>query len=168
MATTTSSTTNSALGVSRADHRQRPPLLTCGLASLLLVAMLLDAPSASSAAVFPRSQYGDGFPYFATPSGRIACEYGQYRRAPRGYRVTCTTYAGTVDGQDVWYVRPGGDARADVVLGNFPSEQLPRATYGITYRYHGIRCRLHRTRGITCRNRSDHGFRVSIQRQRTF
>jgi hypothetical protein len=136
--------------------------------TLALAIALTAAPAVASAASFPRSEHGDDFPYFSTPSGRVACEYRRYRNPPAGYRVTCTTYEGTIDGQATWYVRPRGRARADLIQGNFPSEQLPRARYGVTYRYHGIRCRMHRTRGISCWNRSGHGFRVSRERQTTF
>jgi hypothetical protein len=49
-----------------------------------------------------------------------------------------------------------------------PAVRGQAAEYGVTYRYHGIRCRGHRRRGIKCVNRSGHGFRVSVDRQRRF
>jgi hypothetical protein len=128
------------------------------------VVLALVAPPSASAAKFPESRYRHDFPYFATPSGRIACDY----RKAGGYRVTCTTYEGDPKGQETWCVRSSGRGRFERIQGNFPSEGLARARYGLTYRYHGIKCRIHRTRGIKCSNRGGHGFRVSLQRQTTF
>lgn len=68
---------------------------------IVVVLIALGAiPAVASAASFPRSEYGEDFPYFSTPSGRIACEYRRYRTSPSGYRVTCTMYRGSIDGQE--------------------------------------------------------------------
>src|SRR3954447_9734455 len=127
-------------------------------------------PTVAVAAVLPSSaqpmpgypEHVKDFPYFATPSGRIACEY-------RGGRVSCTTYKGSVErGQDVWEVRARGRGRYAPIKANFPSEDLPRAKYGVTYAYKTIKCRIDKTTGIKCWNRAGHGFRVSMEKQRVF
>lgn len=118
-----------------------------------------SAPASASGEQLPGLEDRDEFPYFATPSGRIACNYGRW--------IACTTYAGD-GGQDVWFVKPRGRSWYEEIEANFPSEDLPRAEYGVSYRYRGIRCRVHDTRGIRCVNRAGHGFRVSIEHQRRF
>lgn len=138
---------------------------------LVLVAAVASTGGIAQAAAFPTN---DAWPdrdnsYFATPSGRIVCGYFSFR----GHVVDCTNYAAGRNtagqiGQRGWQVRSRGRASAKVVLGNAPTQALPRARYGVTYRYHGIKCRVHRLRGITCTNRSGHGFRLSVERQRVF
>jgi hypothetical protein len=62
---------------------------------------------------------------------------------------------------------PRGRAYRYVLLGNPPAEAR-RAAYGVTYRYHGIRCRISKLRGIKCINADGHGFRISLQNQQRF
>ena len=112
---------------------------------------------------FPTSD--PGFNYFATPSGRIVCSYG-------GGGVDCTNFESgrTNDGelgQRIWTIEHRGHGTTKVVVGNAPDE-APKAEYGVTYTYKTIKCRIHRIRGIRCANRQGHGFRVSVERQRTF
>jgi hypothetical protein len=83
--------------------------------------------------------------------------------------VACTTYTGSVErGQDVWTVKPRGRGRYTPIEGNFPSQDLPRARYGVTYSYKTIRCRISESTGIKCWNKAGHGFRVSMESQRVF
>jgi hypothetical protein len=122
-----------------------------GLAmSVLTIAMI--APSSASAA------------YFRTPSGNIICGTGP--QALRG-AVSCTVLSeGDARGQKVWAMRRRGRVRVFRSNSNAPVE-VRVLRYGQTYRGFGIRC-ASRKRGLTCRNRSRHGFFLSRERQRVF
>ena len=102
--------------------------------------------------------------YFETPSGNIVCGTGP--QALRG-AVSCTVLSeADARGQKVWWMRRRGNAAVFFSMTNAPVE-FPALGYGRTYRGFGIRC-TSRKRGLTCRNRSDHGFFLSRQRQRIF
>jgi hypothetical protein len=47
------------------------------------------------------------------------------------------------------------------------SPQAKILVYGTTTRFGSMRCTSRRT-GITCRNKHDHGFTVSVEKQRVF
>ena len=51
-------------------------------------------------------------------------------------------------------------------LGN-PATDLPTLGYGRTWSFHGFACTSQRI-GLTCRNRSRHGFFLSRALERTF
>ena len=63
-------------------------------------------------------------------------------------------------------MRATGRARVFFLQANAPV-QVRVLRYGRTYRGHRIRC-TSRRRGLTCTNRSRHGFFLSCERQRVF
>jgi hypothetical protein len=114
----------------------------------LVIAMI--APSSASAA------------FFRTPSGNVICGSGP--QALRG-AVSCTVlWEGDARGQKVWAMRRRGRVRVFFSMTNAPVE-VRVLRYGRIYRGFGIRC-ASRKRGLTCRNRSRHGFFLSRERQR--
>jgi hypothetical protein len=101
---------------------------------------------------------------FETPSGNIICATG--RQALRG-AVSCTVLSEADSrGQTVWSMRRRGRANVFRSTTNAPIEN-PILGYGRTYRGFGVRC-TSRKRGLTCRNRSRHGFFLSRDRKRVF
>lgn len=133
--------------------------------ALIAVALTVVAVPSAEARDLPGFPENRGsFQYFASPSGRIVCGYAS---GPR-YSIDCTDYSGTERGQNFWKVRPRGRAWKGAIMANAPSQGLPRMRYGVAYHYHGITCRVHRTRGVTCRNRDCHGFTVSVERKSVF
>lgn len=134
----------------------------------LVAAVALAMAVAPSAGAAPFPGWGANPDYFATPSGRVACEYGTRHTVAGGTAVSCTDFSGSARrGQRTWSIKPRGRGRVFHVKANAPAE-AKRARYGVKYRYHGITCRIRRTRGITCKNRSGHGFTLSAERHRTF
>ena len=130
-----------------------------GLASLVVLSLI--APGTALAASLPADEDFDN--YFLTPSGKTVCVYSTYTG------VGCAVGGGY--GSTSYHVHPRGRADRQTVTrgprGN-PVTWLAKARYGVTYRYHGITCRIGKTRGIRCINRSGHGFRVSVEHQRRF
>ena len=132
----------------------RPPMsgrraLRAGVAVGALV-IAVAAPSSASAA------------FFRTPSGNIICGTG-----PQSFRggVSCTVLSeANARGQKIWAMRRRGRVRLFRSNSNAPIE-VRVLRYGRTYRGFGIRC-ASRRRGLTCRNRSRHGFFLSRDRQR--
>jgi hypothetical protein len=117
---------------------------------ILFIAM--TAPSSASAA------------FFTTPSRNIICGTG-----PQAFRggVSCTVLSEAgARGQKIWAMRRRGRVRVFFSMSNAPVE-VRVLRYGRTYRGFGIRC-ASRKRGLTCRNRSRHGFFLSRDRQRVF
>jgi hypothetical protein len=104
--------------------------------------------------------------YFQTPSRNIVCGTGP--SAFGGYAVTCTVFseANRRRGQKIWALRSRGRARVFFSMSNAPV-QVRVLRYGRTYRGYGIHCTSRKV-GLTCRNRSQHGFFLSRQRQRVF
>jgi len=130
---------------------------------LLIALAALGLPSVASADPLPSNEHFDN--YFLTPSGKTVCEYG---KVAGRYHVACAVGGGY--GSTSYGVRSRGKAYTQTItgdLGEIPS-LAAKARYGVTYRYHGITCRIRKTRGIRCINRSRHGFRVSVERQRRF
>jgi hypothetical protein len=135
------------------------------LSTLVTVAAVVLVPAAGSqAAGFPGTA---NFPYFATPSGRIVCGYSSANVMCTNFKAGRNPKSGQL-GQKTWAVRRSGRGRAVIVDGNAPAEGVPRLRYGVTYRQYGFSCRVHYTRGITCTNRTGHGFRVSVEEQTVF
>lgn len=128
--------------------------------------LTLGAAQAAQAASFPgaRSNFG----YFASPSGRLVCEYGT---GP--VHVQCTAFASAVDpqtgrpGQLLFGVRSTGRGYRKVLGGNAPVE-APRARYNVDYSFRGISCVIKATTGIRCVSRVGHGFSLSVQAHRLF
>ena len=102
---------------------------------------------------------------FQTPSGNIACEADQN---PNGKRVLhCVLFSASgVRGQKTWSMRLTGRANVRFVVANIATE-VPVLRYGRRWRWHGIVCTSRRV-GLTCRNRSRHGWFLSRERQRIF
>jgi Family of unknown function (DUF6636) len=102
-----------------------------------------------------------------TPSGNIACNVGKLGPCTRGpLAIGCPLYSKTTRqaGIATWWMRTTGPALSEYIRAN-PATDYPRLGYGRSYSWHGIRC-ASRTTGLTCRNRSGHGFFLSRQRQR--
>ena len=99
---------------------------------------------------------------FRSPSGQIGCMYYNDPDVPASVRCD---WRGS-DDRSVVVERTGAGKRirvTDTVM-DPGARVLP---YGTTRRYGPIRCTSRRTR-ITCRNRADHGFTVSVQRRKVF
>lgn len=102
--------------------------------------------------------------FFKTPSGNILCQQVNSKRW-----VECSV-ASSRHGSSltVYYVRRAGGARTFRSGGN-PAFEVPTLRYG--RRKHllngGVVC-TSRKSGLTCRNRSGHGFVLSAERQRRF
>jgi hypothetical protein len=131
---------------------------------VVLIALATVAlPATAWADPMPANRHFDN--YFLTPSGKTVCNYDGF--AGR-YHVSCAVGGGY--GSTSYGVHPRGRAYKRMVTGDLGQirQLAPRGRYGRTYRYHGITCRIHKTRGIRCINRSQHGFRVSVEHQRRF
>ena len=101
---------------------------------------------------------------FVTPSGNIACNAGKNAGRPL---LDCTLFSErTNKGDKVWAMRVTGRVQVGRVIGD-PATDYPKLRYGRTWTWHGIRCKSER-RGLTCRNRSAHGFFLSRGSQRVF
>jgi len=102
---------------------------------------------------------------FLTPSGNIACNAGPYHGKPL---LACTVFskADAKRGQKVWAMASAGRVSVGFVFGNAATD-YPKVAYGRSWTWHGIRC-LSQRAGLTCTNRSSHGFFLSRQSQRVF
>ncbi len=102
---------------------------------------------------------------FQTPSGNIVCNAGHV--ASGGRAIACVVLSESDKrGQHVRWMRPTGLAHANWVLANAATD-VGVLAYGRTWTWSGFRC-LSARAGLTCRNRSDHGFFLSRERQRIF
>jgi hypothetical protein len=122
--------------------------------ALALVALVLAVPVPNP------TQTG-----FLTPSGNIACNAGPYHGQPL---VACTVFSegNQKRGQKVWAVAATGRVSVGFVFGNAATD-YPKLAYGRTWSWHGIRCSS-QSRGLTCTNRSGHGYFLSRRSQRVF
>jgi hypothetical protein len=129
-----------------------------------VVRAVLVIASVMMAAVGPVAHWVD----FKTPSGNIVCTSGKL--PPRGevVGIDCVVFS-VVDrrGQASWMMRPTGRAWHRAVAANIETEGLHRLAYGRSWARLGITC-TSRAVGLTCRNRSGHGFFLSRERQRIF
>ena len=101
---------------------------------------------------------------FHTPARQIYCEAD---RVSGTVLLSCAVAGhGGVRGIEEWYMRPQGRARVHQVQANIATDThaLP---YGRMWRKAGFAC-LSRPTGLTCLNRSGHGWILSRQRQRIF
>jgi uncharacterized protein DUF6636 len=127
----------------------------------LLVALALMLPGAN----FPGLLVQGGF---MTPSGNIACNVGKLGPGTHGpLALACAMYSkSTSAGIGTWWMRTSGPAFSGYVQANAATD-YPKLAYGRSYSWRGIRCASAAT-GLTCRNRSGHGFFLSRGRQRAF
>ena len=102
---------------------------------------------------------------FLTPSGNIACNTGPYHGKPL---LACTVFskADSKRGQKVWAMGATGRVSVGFVFGNAATD-YPKLAYGRSWTWHTIRCRS-ALAGLTCTNRSGHGFFLSRKIQRVF
>jgi len=106
---------------------------------------------------------------FQTPSGNIDCNSGAF---PVGgfkgrWSLACTVFSeANQHGQKIWQMRPSGRVWVGFVAANVATD-VPVLKYGKTWVSHGVRC-TSRQSGLTCRNRSGHGFFLSHGSQRVF
>jgi hypothetical protein len=121
------------------------PILLLALAALL-------APASARAA------YRD----FRSPSGKIGCAFYSDAETPRFVRCD---WAGAND-RGLTLSETGKGKRVKVT-DTVMSPQAKILVYGTTTRFGSMRCTSRRT-GITCRNKHDHGFTVSVEKQRVF
>jgi Family of unknown function (DUF6636) len=141
----------------------------------LVVAFAFVAGAATAAAADRVVQISGALPTlggsgFRTPSGNIACEVDEHAAfGPfRGRRtLSCVVFsASTARGQRTWSMRPTGTPRVAWIAANIATD-VPSLAYGRRWRFEGFRCRSRRV-GLTCSNRSGHGFFLCRQSQRIF
>jgi hypothetical protein len=130
----------------------------------LTVVAAASLAAAASAADVPVPVVEAGF---VTPSGNIACNAGHQYRTSRAL-LSCTVFslARPSRGQRIWSLFVRGRPLVGWIVGNAATD-LPTLGYGRQWAWRGFRCMSAR-RGLTCRNRSGHGFFLSRQSQRLF
>jgi hypothetical protein len=105
---------------------------------------------------------------FETPSGNIICTTGQLRQSGNAVGIDCVVFSASGGrGQASWMMRPTGRAWHRAVAANIETEGVRALAYGRSWSRFGISCKS-RSSGLTCRNRSSHGFFLSRGRQRIF
>jgi hypothetical protein len=101
--------------------------------------------------------------FFKSPTGNIVCQ-------TLGPRLMCSLYSTRrADGSlAVYFLRARGRATVHRIVGD-PAFDVPVLRYGRTKHLlgGGVRCTMRRD-GLTCRNRSVHGYFLSRQRRRLF
>jgi hypothetical protein len=102
------------------------------------------------------------FIQFRSPTGRIGCAF----ESGGGLKpiVRCE-WAGSND-RALW-VGVRGRAHRLKISDTVRDPHAKVLRYGRSLRFHRIKCTSRRT-GMTCRNRSGHGFTVSVQHQTRF
>lgn len=108
---------------------------------------------------------------FRTPSGNTACEVDEHAAVGSfaGRRTLfCVVFSASsaAHGQRTWLMTTTGRAHVIWIVANVATE-TPTLAYGRSWRFEGFRCRSRRV-GLTCSNRSGHGYFLSRERQRTF
>ena|ERR1700736_2027405 len=127
-------------------------------AFVLLVCLI----GATTAAAVPTPIVQTGF---LTPSGNIACNAGT-NHGQKLLACTVFTKQRPDRGNRVWAMFVRGRAQTGFVVGD-PATDFPKLAYGRTWSWHGFSCKSERS-GLTCRNRSGHGFFLSRASQRVF
>ncbi len=129
--------------------------------------LLATAVIAAVAATGPAEAKTVHYKNFVSPSKLISCISVKYG----GRGIECTArYMPRIGELDPYY---GLEPRGKAVVGergDYPGYgNAKRRTlhYGDTYKRHGIRCTM-RESGLTCRNRSDHGFHIAKDDLRRF
>ncbi len=110
--------------------------------------------------------------FFHTPSGNINCLFlkAQGERSLRCdvYNATNTPPKGDCVEGDYGFsfgLRPSGKARRLCVSDAVNAGRV--VPYGSSIERYGMRCKS-RTTGLTCRNRSGHGFKLAREAQKLF
>ena len=122
-------------------------------APLLLTGLMLLLPSGATAKTVH-------YKNFVSPSKLISCISVKYG----GPGIECSApYIPEIGELDTYYaLKPRGKSKVGE-RGDYPGyENAKRRTlhYGDTYKRKGISCTMHED-GLTCRNRSDHGFHIA-------
>jgi hypothetical protein len=109
--------------------------------------------------------------FFQTPSGNIACEVDEDAAVGSfaGRRTLfCVVFSASSSGrgQRTWLMTTTGRAHVTWIVANIATE-TPTLAYGRSWSFKGFSCRSRRV-GLTCSNRSGHGFFLSRQHQRIF
>jgi hypothetical protein len=105
---------------------------------------------------------------FRTPSRNIICTTGVLPSTNRTVGIDCVVLSASGShGQASWMMRPTGRAWHRSVAANIETGGLHVLAYGRSWSRLGISC-TSRSNGLTCRNRSSHGFFLSRERQRIF
>ncbi len=120
---------------------------------LVLAAVLLLVPTAATAKTVH-------YKNFVSPSKLISCISVRYG----GSGIECSAaYIPEIGELDTYYaLEPRGKSKVGE-RGDYPGyENAKQRTldYGDTYKRNGIRCTMRRS-GLTCRNRSGHGFHLA-------
>ncbi len=134
--------------------------------AVLLLALL-------ALALVPASASAAEFRFFHTPSGNIHC---LFLKAQGHESLRCDVYNAInsppaqpasceLDYGFSFGLRPSGKARRLCVSDAVNAGRV--VPYGSSIERYGMRCKS-RTTGLTCRNRSGHGFKLAIERQRLF
>jgi hypothetical protein len=121
-----------------------------------LVALLVFA-----CAAVPASAKIVHYKRFVSPSGMIRCYAVKY--GGKGVECSAPYLPPSKYGTDPYYgLEPHGKAflaeRGDYP--GYPNAKQRTLHYGDTYKRHGIRCTM-RESGLTCRNKSGHGFHLA-------
>ena len=108
---------------------------------------------------------------FRTPSGNIACELDEHAAVGSfaGRRTLfCVVFSASsaAHGQRTWLMTTTGRAHVVWIVANIATE-TPTLAYGRSWRFEGFRCSSRRV-GLTCSNRTGHGYFLSRERQRIF
>ena len=105
---------------------------------------------------------------FETPSGNIACNVGRIGPGTNGARAIACAVFSTENrkGIKTWWMKTTGKAQAAYAQAN-PATDYPKLAYGKKYSWQGINCKSAKA-GLTCTNKSGHGFFLSKQSQRIF
>jgi hypothetical protein len=134
-------------------YRLTVAMARASLAVLTATVLLAAAPAAASAA------YRD----FRSPSGQLACAFYSESKIPRTVRCEW-------DGANDVAVTLGETGRGKRIKAT-DTIRNPKAkvlAYGKGMNFGHLRC-TSRKSGITCRSsRSDHGFTISVEKQRVF
>jgi hypothetical protein len=105
---------------------------------------------------------------FRTPSGNIVCTTGRLPARGNAVGIVCVVFSvRDPRGQASWMMAATGRAWHRAVAANIQTEGLHVLAYGRAWSRFGISCHS-RVTGLTCRNRSGHGFFLSRERRRIF
>jgi hypothetical protein len=134
-----------------------------------LATTAVAAAGAATATARPTSELHSRF--FQAPSHNIACELDEHAAVGpfRGQRtLSCVVFSASsaTRGQRTWSMRTTGGARATWLVANIATE-VPVLAYGRSWSFEAFQCHSQRN-GLTCHNRSRHGFFLSRQSQRIF
>ena len=123
---------------------------------------LICAGAAAASVPTPIVQTG-----FLTPSANIACNAGHPVGSTRAL-LACTVFsaASPKKGQKVWAMYATGRVSVGYILGNAATD-YPRLAYGRSWTWRGFHCSS-QTTGLSCGNRSGHGFFLSREAPRVF